>query len=84
MAPPVMALFILLIACFNFAHTSIAIFSKRLKEIGLRKTFGGQRMQLVTQFMIETRIICFIAMIVGIVIAEFLVPAYSSLWVGCK
>jgi|WetSurMetagenome_2_1015567.scaffolds.fasta_scaffold00664_1 putative ABC transport system permease protein len=80
MAPPVMALFILLIACFNFANTSIAIFSKRLKEIGLRKTFGGQRRQLVTQFMIETLIICFIALIVGIVIAEFLVPAYSSLW----
>ena len=42
-APPIMAIFILLIACFNFANTSIATFSKRLKEIGLRKTFGGQR-----------------------------------------
>jgi ABC-type transport system, involved in lipoprotein release, permease component len=80
LAPPVMALFILLIACFNFANTSIATFSKRLKEIGLRKTFGGQRSQLVTQFMIETLIICFLALIAGIIIAEFLVPAYSSLW----
>ena len=79
-APPIMALFILLIASFNFANTSIAIFSKRLKEIGLRKTFGGQKRQLVTQFMIETLIICFMALIVGIIIAEFLVPAYSSLW----
>jgi putative ABC transport system permease protein len=80
LAPPIMALFILLIACFNFANTSIATFSKRLKEIGLRKTFGGQRIQLVTQFMIETLIICFMALIIGIIIAEFLVPAYSSLW----
>jgi putative ABC transport system permease protein len=80
MAPPVMALFILLIACFNFANTSIATFSKRLKEIGLRKTFGGQRRQLVTQFMIETFIICFVALLVGIIIAKFLVPAYSNLW----
>jgi ABC-type antimicrobial peptide transport system permease subunit len=80
MAPPVMALFILLIACFNFANTSIATFSKRLKEIGLRKTFGGQRRQLVTQFMLETLIICFMALLVGIILAEFLVPAYSSLW----
>jgi len=80
MAPPIMALFILLIACFNFANTSIATFSKRLKEIGLRKTFGGQRRQLVTQFMLETLIICFLALIVGIIISEFLVPAYSSLW----
>ncbi len=80
MAPPVMALFILLIACFNFANTSIATFSKRLKEIGLRKTFGGQRRQLVAQFMLETLIICFLALLVGIILAEFLVPAYSSLW----
>jgi putative ABC transport system permease protein len=79
-APPVMALFILLIACFNFANTSIATFSKRLKEIGLRKTFGGQRRQLVTQFMLETLIICFLALLVGTILAEFLVPAYSSLW----
>jgi putative ABC transport system permease protein len=79
-SPPVMALFILLIACFNFANTSIATFSKRLKEIGLRKTFGGQRSQLVTQFMIETLIICFMALLVAIILAEFLVPAYSSLW----
>ena len=79
-APPIMAIFILLIACFNFANTSIATFSKRLKEIGLRKTFGGQRRQLVTQFMLETIIICFLALLVGIIIAAFLVPAYSSLW----
>jgi len=79
-APTVMALFILLIACFNFANTSIAIFSKRLKEIGLRKTFGGHRRQLVTQFMLETLIICSFALFVGILVAEFLVPAYSSLW----
>jgi len=75
-----MAIFILLIACFNFANTSIATFSKRLKEIGLRKTFGGQKRQLVSQFMFETFIICLLALFVGIVIAEFLVPAYSSLW----
>jgi putative ABC transport system permease protein len=79
-SPPVMALFILLIACFNFANTSISTFSKRLKEIGLRKTFGGQRRQLVTQFMFETVIICSLALFVAILFAEFLVPAYSSLW----
>ena len=79
-APPIMAFFILLIACFNFANTSISTFSKRLKEIGLRKTFGGQRRQLVIQFMFETIIICFMALILGIAFGEFLVPAYSSLW----
>jgi putative ABC transport system permease protein len=79
-APSVMAVFILLIACFNFANTSISTFGKRLKEIGLRKTFGGQRKQLVAQFMFETFIICFLALLAGIAMAEFLVPAYSNLW----
>jgi putative ABC transport system permease protein len=79
-APSVMALFILLIACLNFANTSIATFSRRLKEIGLRKTFGGQRRQLVAQFMFETFIICFLALLVGIAFSSVLVPAYSNLW----
>jgi putative ABC transport system permease protein len=79
-SPPLMAMFILLIACFNFANTSIATFSKRLKEIGLRKTFGGQRRQLVQQFMFETLVICSLALLTGIAIAQWLVPAYSSLW----
>jgi putative ABC transport system permease protein len=79
-SPSIMAIFILLIACFNFANTSIAAFSKRLKEIGLRKTFGGQRHQLVTQFMLETLIVCLVSLLLGIALAAFLVPAYSSLW----
>jgi putative ABC transport system permease protein len=79
-APPIMAVFILLIACFNFANTSVAAFSKRLKEIGLRKTYGGQRKQLLTQFMLETLIICLFALFIGIALAYILVPAYSNLW----
>ena len=80
LAPSIMAIFILLIACLNFANTSIAIFSRRLKEIGLRKTFGGQRRQLIVQFMFETFIICFLALLAGIAISSVLVPAYSNLW----
>lgn len=79
-SPPVMALFILLLACFNFANTSVATFSRRLKEIGLRKTFGARKQQLFQQFMFETFIICILAMLVGIALAQWLVPAYSSLW----
>ncbi len=79
-APTLMAVFLLLIACFNFANTSRSIFSKRLKEIGLRKTFGGTRQQLVSQFMLETLVICSLALVSAIIMAEFLVPAYSNLW----
>jgi len=41
--PAIMAVMLLLLACFNFTNTSIAISSKRLKEIGIRKVMGGMR-----------------------------------------
>ena len=79
-APLVMALMMLLIASFNFANTAIATAGKRLMEIGIRKMAGGARFQLLFQFLLENYIICFLALLVGIAGAYFLVPAYSSLW----
>jgi ABC-type antimicrobial peptide transport system permease subunit len=80
MAPMVMAVLMLLIASFNFANTAIASAGKRLMEIGMRKVVGGVRKQLLTQFLIENYVICLLAMLVGILGASLLVPAYSSLW----
>jgi len=79
-APLIMAITILLIACFNFANTAIASAGKRLMEIGTRKVVGAERRQLLAQFLMENYIICFLALMVGIVGAYFLVPAYSSMW----
>lgn len=79
-APPIMAILILLIASFNFTNTAIASAGKRLKEIGIRKVVGGQKRQLVVQFLMENLIVCFFALIVALAIAKFLVPAYSSMW----
>ena len=79
-APLIMALMVLLIACFNFANTAISSAGKRLMEIGIRKMAGGVRRQLLVQFLIENYIICFLALLVGIMGATFLVPAYGSLW----
>ncbi len=78
--PAVMAAIILLIACFNFTNTSIAISSRRLKEIGIRKVMGSNRSQLIIQFLSESLIICFLGLALGLLLAEFLVPAYSNLW----
>lgn len=80
MAPPIMAVLILLIACFNFTNTAIATSNSRLKEIGLRKVMGGNKRQLVMQFMTENLIICFIATLFAIAAAFWLVPAYSAMW----
>jgi hypothetical protein len=73
-----MALSMLLIASFNFANTAIASAGKRLKEIGIRKIVGGQRRQLLVQFLVENYIVCFLALLVGIAGATILVPAYGG------
>jgi len=76
-----MGILVLLIACFNLTNTSIAISSKRLKEIGIRKVMGGMRKHLILQFMGETLVICFVSLLLGILIAEVaLIPAFNELW----
>lgn len=78
--PLIMAVLMLIIACFNFTNTSLAISSKRLKEIGIRKVMGGNRRQLIFQFMGENIALCVISMILALLISVYLVPAYSSMW----
>ncbi|RLD19733.1 MAG: hypothetical protein DRI71_11400, partial [Bacteroidetes bacterium] len=79
-APIIMAVLLLLLACFNFTNTSIAIASGRLKEIGIRKVMGSQRKQLIGQFLSENLVLALIALVVGLLMAEFLVPAYNEMW----
>lgn len=83
-APTVMALLILLIACFNMTNTSIAISSRRLKEIGIRKVMGSVRSQLIFQFIGETLFICFIALLIGMFMGEVLLQSWNSLWPEMK
>ncbi len=87
-APPISAvigsmvsgIFILLIACFNLTNTAIAISSRRLKEIGLRKVMGSGRGHLIAQYIGETMFICFISLLVGLFFADLLVRGWNSLW----
>ncbi|MBL0739806.1 ABC transporter permease [Chryseolinea lacunae] len=73
----IMSVFILLIACFNLTNTAIAIASRRLKEIGMRKIMGSLRWQLIVQFIGETTCICFLALIVGVGMADLLVEGWN-------
>ena len=76
-----MGIFVLLIAIFNMTNTAVAISSRRLKEIGIRKVMGSTRKNLIFQFIGETTLICFLALVVGVVIGElFLLPAFNKLW----
>lgn len=78
--PVIMCGLLLLLACFNFTNTSIAISGKRLKEIGIRKVMGGMRYQLIIQFLGENLILCFFGLLAGLLMAEWLVPAYDNMW----
>ncbi len=79
-APAVMAVLLLLLACLNFTNTSLAISSRRLKEIGLRKVFGGIRSQTMLQFLGENIFLCFLALLVALLFGSYLIDAYSDMW----
>ncbi|MEJ7644084.1 MAG: ABC transporter permease [Chryseolinea sp.] len=62
----VIALFIVLIACFNFINLSTARASKRAKEVGVRKVVGALKNQLITQYLSESIMIALFALILAI------------------
>jgi putative ABC transport system permease protein len=75
----IIAVFILLIACFNYINLATARASRRLKEVGLRKVLGADRAALVWQFLGESIIVCFIATLVGALITLLLLPRFNML-----
>lgn len=76
----IMNTLILLIACFNFANTSLAYSNKRLKEIGIRRTFGGIRMQVIKQFFTENFVLCFLSLILSIEVANTWIGWMNKQW----
>jgi putative ABC transport system permease protein len=73
------ALFILVIACINFINLTVARSLKRAKEIGIRKVVGGQRKQLIMQFLGESFVLSFIAFILAIVLVAAVLPFFNTL-----
>ncbi|HEY5462164.1 MAG TPA: ABC transporter permease [Hanamia sp.] len=73
------ALFILLIACINFINLTVARSLKRAKEIGIRKVVGGNRKQLIMQFLGESFVLCLIAFIMALVIVKLVLPVFNEL-----
>lgn len=72
-------LFILLIACINFMNLSTARSSGRAKEVGLRKTLGSVRSKLIAQFMSESLVYVFAAMLIALVSVYLLIPSFNLL-----
>jgi len=75
----VVALFILAVACINFMNLATARSARRAKEVGLRKVVGAGRKQLIGQFLGESLLIAFIALLIAIGIVSLLLPAFNEL-----
>ncbi len=67
-------IFILLVACVNFVNLSTAMAIKKSKEIGIRKTLGAQRHQLVSYFLGETFILILLTVFISLCLVEWILP----------
>jgi putative ABC transport system permease protein len=73
------AIFILLIACINFINLKLAHSLQRAKEIGVRKVMGGQRKQLIKQFLGESLLLSLIAFVAAIALTILVLPVFNQL-----
>lgn len=74
----VIAALILLPACFNYTNISIARALKRAKEIGLRKTMGGEKTQIFLQFITETVVMTIISLGIALLIFFLIRPEFQN------
>jgi ABC-type antimicrobial peptide transport system permease subunit len=75
----IIAIIILLIACVNFMNLSTARSERRAKEVGIRKTLGSGKRQLILQFYFESMILALIAFVVSVGIVYLLLPSFNKL-----
>ena len=73
------ALFMLIIACINFMNLSTAGASKRSREVGIRKVLGSLKNELVRQFLLESILLTFIALLLAVVLVYLALPVFNEL-----
>jgi putative ABC transport system permease protein len=75
----VVALLVLIIACANYVNLATARASERAKEVGVRKVIGASKRQLFFQFISESIITAMIALLIGVLLVKFLLPAFNTI-----
>ncbi len=75
----IIAIFILLIACFNFINLTTARSAERAKEVGIRKVVGAGKKQLAGQFLGESVVLCLIAFVLTFFLSWLLLPLFNQL-----
>lgn len=73
------AILIIIIAAVNFMNLSTAQAARRAKEIGMKKVCGSTQRMLIWQFLFETFVLAFFAMLVGVLITELILPYFNDL-----
>lgn len=75
----VIAIAIVLIACVNFANLATARATERLKEVGIKKTFGVSRGSLTAQYLLESLVISTVALFLALITVNLLLPSFNLL-----
>jgi putative ABC transport system permease protein len=73
------ALFILVLACVNFMNLSTAHSLKRAKEVGIRKTLGSNKGELIRQFLVESGLVSFGSLLLALIFAVIALPFFNEL-----
>ncbi|MGB3588717.1 MAG: FtsX-like permease family protein, partial [Tunicatimonas sp.] len=73
------ALFVLVIAIVNYMNLATARSARRAKEVGLRKTLGAERSQIIKQFLSESILLVVAATLIAVLLAQALLPAFNQL-----
>jgi len=74
----IVAILILLIACFNYMNLTTANYSKEASHISISKTLGANRRHLISKYFTETIMITFIAIWLAIILSEIFIPAFNN------
>ncbi|MFD2521333.1 ABC transporter permease [Emticicia soli] len=75
----IIGIFVLLLACINFMNLSTARSEKRAKEVGIRKSIGSVRSQLIIQFFSESLLVVALAFLISLVLVYVLTPSFNEL-----
>ena len=75
------ALLILIVACINYMNLATARASKRAREVGMRKSLGSRRHQLIYQFMMESFVMTIIAFLLAIGLVMLAIPSFNQVTV---
>jgi putative ABC transport system permease protein len=73
------AVFILLLAIINFVNLTTAISETRSKEVGIKKTLGSNRIELIKQFLVESIVVALLSILIAIGVAKITLPFFNQL-----